>query len=172
MGPTWNGTGMKWDQHEMGQTWNGPLWHELGQTDMKWDQHEMGRAWNGTLGPEMGLTWNGTDMKWPDMIWPTWFGPTWNGRAWNGIYPYYQYRVFYAWIMIQTDWIIISLVPLLSLSERQLAGISTLQNPGPHIRIFRTFFLRRRCLRFFEEMRFWRLKKKSHLESKQLLMLS
>ena len=87
MGPTWNGTGMKWDQHEMGQTWNGPLWHELGQTDMKWDQHEMGRAWNGTLGHEMGLTWNGTDMKWPDMIWPTWFGPTWNGRAWNGIYP-------------------------------------------------------------------------------------
>ena len=95
--------GMKCDQHEMGQTWNGSLWHELGQTDMKWDQHEMGRAWNGTLGHEMGLTWNGTDMKWPDMIWPTWFGPTWNGRAWNGIYPrllpliMLESQFFFAW---------------------------------------------------------------------------
>ena len=81
--------------------------------------------------------------------------------------------------MIPTDFwnfgIIISFVPYFCLiSETQLAVISTLQNPGPHIRIFRSFFFQEEGFKIF-----WRdvkkksleTKKKAHLESKQLLML-
>ena len=82
IGQTWNGMGMKWDRHEMAY-----LWHELGLMGMKWDGNEKGRAWIRTVGHEMGWTWNGTGMKWPGMNWPAWIGPTWNGRAWNGINP-------------------------------------------------------------------------------------
>ena len=82
--------------------------------------------------------------------------------------------------MIPTDFwnfgIIISFVPHFCLiSETQLAVISTLQNPGPHIRnLSEVFFSKKKVLRFFEEMlkrKVWETKKKAHLESKQLLML-
>ena len=85
MGPTWNGTDMKWDR----RAWNGTnmKWdgHEMGQADMKWDGHDLGWTWNGTRGHEMGWTWNGS----------TWNGPTWNGWHEMGVI-HYEDELLYA----------------------------------------------------------------------------
>ena len=73
MGPTWNGTDMKWPPlawirtagHEMGPTWNGTgmKWdiRTWNGTDMKWDGHEMARH------DLANMIW--ADMKWPGMKW-------------------------------------------------------------------------------------------------------
>ena len=93
-----NGTGMKWDGHEMvpGTKWdtkarNGTVRHELGRArngtglkwdtrarngmGTKWDGHKMARARNGTLGHEMGRARNGSARN----------GPARNGRHEMGV---------------------------------------------------------------------------------------
>ena len=60
--------GMKWDRHEMGPTWNGSdmKWDTRAWigSDMKWDRHEMGPTWNGTDMKWDNRAWNGSGMKW------------------------------------------------------------------------------------------------------------
>ena len=86
----WNVTNMKCDWHEMGPTWNG--------TNMKWpplawirtDGHEMGPTWNGTGMKWDTRTWNGTDMKWDghemarhDLANMIWADMKWPGMKWD-----------------------------------------------------------------------------------------